>query len=302
MSKLSTCVIYNPRAGRGRAKQLLDSTTKWACPVAVVRATQAPGHGMELARQAAEEGFERVIAAGGDGTVHEVANGLMHARRPAVRMGVWPLGSSNDYAHTLGLDPWWKASGAGHTLRSVAVDIGHITGTNRELYYANCAGVGFNGMVALESRSIRWLRGMPLYALAFLKAMVKHFRTPELHVQLAESEFRKPTLALTINLGIREGGFPITMMASLTDQKFDGLHVADVSRWDLIRFLPGLMSGNLPMNHPKLSRFTSSRVVVTSAEPLCIHADGEFFCRPADKITQATFDILPAALFVECLL
>jgi diacylglycerol kinase (ATP) len=301
MSNLSTCVIYNPRAGRGRAKQLLDSTVKWACPEAVVRPTQAPRHATELAKQAAEEGFERVIAAGGDGTVHEVANGLMQAKRPAVRLGVWPLGSSNDYAHTLGLDPWWKAGGKGYALRSVAVDIGHITGTNREVYYANCAGVGFNGMVALESRSIGWLRGMPLYALAFLMAMVKHFRTPELHVQLAESDYRKPTLALTINLGIREGGFPITKMASLTDQKFDGLHVANVSRWDLIRFLPGLMSGNLPTNHPKLSRFSTGRVVVRADHALCIHADGEFFCKPTDEITTATFDILPAALFVECL-
>ena len=152
---------------------------------------------------AADEGFERVIAAGGDGTVNEVANGLLRASKPAT-MGVWPLGSSNDYAFALGLNVWWKTEGKGVSLRSRAVDVGQVKGGERELFYLNCAGVGFNGMVALDSRQIRWLRGMPLYGLAYLRCLMWYFRTPVTRVELDDATITAPLLALTVN-GIAHG-------------------------------------------------------------------------------------------------
>ena len=301
MMAASTCVVYNPQAGRGRARHLLDQTRQWACPTAEVRQTEGPGHAMELARVAAQEGYATVVAAGGDGTSHEVANGLLQADIPGTALGIWPLGSSNDYAFALGLTPWWKHEGRGHALIRKHVDVGRLhDGGTRQQFYVNCAGVGFNGMVALESRSIRWLRGTPLYALAFLKAMAKHFRTPTLTVQLDDITHRWPTFALTVNIGLREGSFPITAMAKLDDDRFDGLHVSDVSRWELLKFLPALMSGNLPGDHPKLRRFTAQHIRVQAEEPLCIHGDGEFFCRPADGVTHAVFESLPKRLLVEC--
>jgi diacylglycerol kinase (ATP) len=195
-------VIFNPAAGRGRARKLVDKVRTWAAPGAELRPTTAPGHGIELAQAAATEGFEVVIAAGGDGTVNEVGNGLMRAGKAAV-MGVWPLGSSNDYAFALGLDDWWKRQGKGVPLRRRAVDVGVVCGGKREHFYLNCAGVGFNGMVALESRRIRWLRGMPLYALAYLRAMLWHFRAPPARVKTDGEEMFTPLLALTVNIGVR---------------------------------------------------------------------------------------------------
>jgi diacylglycerol kinase family enzyme len=290
--------VYNPFAGRGRARKLIDDARRWAGPDAELRASEGPGHGVELARAAAEQGFGRVVAAGGDGTVHEVANGLLTANT-ASTLAVWPLGSSNDYAYSLGLNGWWKARGNGTPLQPKLVDVGRISGGGREQYFVNCSGVGFNGMVALESRKIRHLRGHPLYALAFLRAMWWHFRTPTLTVTFDGQEVVRPTLALTVNVGKKEGGFPITDGAKLDDGRFDFLHVADVKRWELVRFLPGLIVGRLPLTHPKLRFGTGETVNVSGDTPLCVHADGEFFCKPDDGITAVRFETLPRKLMVE---
>jgi len=358
VSQPPTCVIYNPAAGRGRARDLVNQVRTWAAPGAEMRETSAPGHGVELARAAADEGFERVIAAGGDGTVNEVANGLMRADRRAT-MGVWPLGSSNDYAFALGLDDWFRAEGKGVPLRPRAADVGVVSGGRREHFYLNCAGVGFNGMVALDSRKIRWLRGMPLYALAYLRCLLWHFRAPPAVVEWGDGvghptpsgELRSPgdpsptgrgggrgvspqvqpppplpagegsarreaggpgvgmstkwmsltspLLALTVNVGVREGGFPITPAARVDDGRFDFVHVADLRRWDLIRLLPALMAGKIPADEPKIRTGTAARVRVTSGVPLCCHADGEFACVPADGVTELTFDTLPGRVTVE---
>src|SRR5262245_29633172 len=97
------CVIYNPTAGYGRAKHHLDSLRRALEKDAEFLPTRGPGHAEELALAAARVGVPLVGAAGGDGTIHEVANGLLRAERPEAALAVYPLGSANDYAHSLGL-------------------------------------------------------------------------------------------------------------------------------------------------------------------------------------------------------
>src|SRR6516164_2642942 len=108
MSLADICVIFNPRSGRDRARQRMRKLHELLGARAVFRPTERPGHGEELALEAAKQGFATVAAAGGDGTVHEVANGILRARRPEVVLEIYPVGSANDYAHTLGLDPEWR--------------------------------------------------------------------------------------------------------------------------------------------------------------------------------------------------
>jgi diacylglycerol kinase family enzyme len=294
-----TCVIFNPSAGRGRARKLIAATRAWAGPDADFRATREPGHGAELAEQAAREGFARVIAAGGDGTVHEVANGLLRADKPGVRFGVWPIGSSNDYAAALNIATWWERRGRGITLTPKPVDVGRVFSGTRSLFFVNCLGIGFNGMVALESRGIRSLRGLPLYASAFVKAMLWHYTAPPLTIRYDDTELTLPTLAATVNVGVREGGFPVTPDAALDDGQFDYLHVSDAKRWQLARYLPALIAGTLPKDHPKIRMGRCTRASVRGDTPLCVHADGEFFCLPADGVTGLEIELLPKKLLVE---
>jgi len=295
----STCVIYNPAAGRGRSKKLLEKVRAWADPNAELMPTSEVGHGVELAWEAAEAGYAKIIAAGGDGTVHEVANGILRADRPGVVFGVWPLGSSNDYASALGLKPWFRNCGEGIALATRLVDVGLLTRPGRTEYFVNCMGIGFNGMLALEARKIRWLRGLPLYSLAFVRAMLWYYRTPNVRIRWDDVEQEVRTLSASVNLGQREGGFPITNMASLEDGLFDTVRVGNLKRWQLLRYLPNLILGRLPKDHGKIVRGYCTGAHFSSEEPFCVHADGEFFAKPEESVHEFDVELLPKHLRVE---
>src|SRR5262245_63292581 len=129
------CVIYNPTAGYGRAKRHLDSLRRALEERAEFLPTQGPGHAEELALAAARAGFPLVGAAGGDGTVHEVANGLLRAGGAEAALAPFPIGSANDYAHSLGLMPvWWTRPGAAVAVRPVDVGVARAPG-GRERYF-----------------------------------------------------------------------------------------------------------------------------------------------------------------------
>jgi diacylglycerol kinase family enzyme len=294
----ATCVIYNPAAGRGKAETLLKELR--AAPGAdfELRPTDRPGHAVELARQAAE-GFARVVAAGGDGTVHEVANGVLESGNREVTFAVWPIGSANDYAYSLGMTRWWERRAERPATETLLADVGQVSGGGRHLFFVGNFGLGFNGMVNAEARKTRWLAGMPLYAWAFLKSIVRHFATPRMTVRFDDRETEGPTLALSVLLAQREGNFPLRPDASLTDGLFDYMHARKLRRWQLVRYLPAMATGRLPENHPRIALGRTCRIAVRSEVPLCAHADGEFFCLPADGVTELTVEVIPARLRVE---
>ncbi len=294
-----TCVIYNPAAGRGKAEKMLKEIRSAPRADFELRPSTEPQHSVDLARKAVEEGFAKVIAAGGDGTVHEVANGVLQSGRRDVVFSVWPIGSANDYAFSLGMDEWWKKRAENPPTETLEVDVGQATASGRERFFVCNLGVGFNGMVTVEARKTLWLKGLPLYAWAFLKAIVKHFATPVMTIRFDDHEVTTPTLALSVLNAQREGNFPLRPGADLTDGLFDYMHATRLSRGHLIRFLPKMMSGTLPENHRLVRLGRARRFEVRSEAPLCVHADGEFVCVPADKIHDLIVDVLPRRLRVE---
>src|SRR5207244_7509708 len=138
---------------------------------------------------------------------HEVANGILRAGRPEVTLTVFPIGSANDYAHSLGLDAdWWLHGDSG--VNACHVDVGKArTPGGRERFFVNGLGLGFNGAVTLESRRVRGLQGVPLYTIALLRALWRHYTAPDMAVTIDGATRRGPTLALTVALGRREGNF-----------------------------------------------------------------------------------------------
>ena len=296
--RTESCVIFNPAAGKGQARRWIDRACRaWPGDIRLLP-TDAAGHAEELARASAADGFPVVIAAGGDGTVHEVANGLLRSDRPEVVMSVWPIGSANDYAFTLGLCAWWK----GHLIEPLearSVDVGCLTAGSRSRFFVNGLGLNFNASVTLESRRISWLRGMPLYGLAMLKALCGQFRKPLMRLRFDGLIREMPTLALTVNIGQREGNFPLTPRAELDDGLFDVVHAGPLRRWDLIRHLPGMAAGNLPTRDPRIWQGRCREVEVRSSEPVPVHLDGEIFCRAEEGISQFQIELLPKRLRVQ---
>jgi diacylglycerol kinase family enzyme len=289
------CVIVNPTAGRGRARRWLEELQQAPGAGVELRHTTAPGHGEELAFEAVRAGFPVVAAAGGDGTVHEVANGILRAGRPDVVFHVLPVGSANDYVHSLE-----RETEGSDTPRVRSVDVGLARRPDgRQRYFVNGLGLGFNGAVTQQARRIRWLRGVPLYALALWLALWRDYDCPEMTITLDEQQRQAPTVALSVALGRREGGFVLCPQARLADGAFDYLHVGPLGRWQVLAYLPRMVLGRIPSNDPKVSTGRCKHVIVQSEKPLSVHLDGEFFCLPKDAMRGIEIEIQPAALQVS---
>ncbi len=297
MSQPDTCVIINPASGRGRAPRRLERLRQRLTARVVFRASAAPGHAEQLAFEAAGEGFAVVAAAGGDGTVHEVANGLLRAGRPETALAVIPVGSANDYASSLGqaADPWLRREPA---LSERRVDVGLVrSACGRERFFVNGLGLGFNGAVTMESRRVRGLQGVPLYTLALLRALWYRWSFPCMAVTLDEDRREAPTLAFSAALGQREGNFLLAPHAILDDGLFDYLHVGSVGRLEVLRYVPGMIRGELAP-HPLLRQGRCQRIGLWSEAPLPVHLDGELFSEPKDDIRELEVRLLPGALRV----
>jgi diacylglycerol kinase family enzyme len=300
MSRASVCVIFNPTAGRQRARQRLNHLHCRLKAQAEFWPTLGACHAEELALRAAQAGFAIVAAAGGDGTVHEVVNGLLRSGRPDVCLGVLPIGSANDYAYSLGLDADWWIRGE-QPIRPRSVDVGLIRAGARSRFFCNCVGLGFNGYVVIESQRIKWMQGMLLYGLAMLRSLVVHFATPVMKVQMDREPARvHPTLMLNLCIGKREGNFLIAPDAIVDDGLFDYAHAGALSRRQVLGFVPGLITGRLP-THPEVWRGRCRHARVQSQADLVAHLDGELFCVPRDHVHEVDVELLPGALRVMAL-
>jgi diacylglycerol kinase (ATP) len=293
MPPVKLCVIFNPAAGKDRGTARLAKLRHAWGHHADFRPTLHPGHAIELAEQAAFEGFDVVAAAGGDGTAHEVLNGLMRVQNPDVQFSIIPIGSANDYAFSLGLDQKTPPPDR-------RVDVGLVRSPNgKSVYFGCCLGTGFNGCVTWESRRIRRLQGVLLYGLATVRALIDHYRTPPMTLHIDdEPAWTTPTLLFSTLVGKREGGFVLAPKAQLDDGLLDFVHASDLTRLEILRFLPRLAVFGPPDTYPKVRQGQCRRVRLLSESPLIVHTDGEFFCLPGDGVCELAIEIIPAALRV----
>jgi diacylglycerol kinase family enzyme len=288
------CVIFNPMAGRQRAARRLAQLRRVWADRAAFWPTEKAAHAEELAKRAAQEGFACVVAAGGDGTVHEVANGLLDAGRPEVVFGIVPIGSANDYAASL------AHNGVGQH-GPQPVDVAAVSdATGRRRHFVCCLGLGLNGAVTLEARKIKRLQGLALYGLATLRALWYRYATPPLEVTIDDQPpVTWPTLMLSVLLGRREGSFVLAPNARVDDGLFDYLHAGALSRFEVMRFLPGLALWGPPAQHPKVRQGRCRELRLQSPVPLTVHIDGEFFARPEDNVRTMHIRLVPHALRLQ---
>ncbi len=141
------CVIMNPHAGAAGALTDLRALIDGQASI-VLRMSTKGGHARDLAAGAVEEGFEIVVAAGGDGTIHEVVNGIMDSGRRDSRLGIIPLGTGNDLARTLAIptDPR-DALALLFTGRTVSIDLIRADAEGAHRFIVNAAAGGFSGQV-----------------------------------------------------------------------------------------------------------------------------------------------------------
>jgi YegS/Rv2252/BmrU family lipid kinase len=295
-------VIFNPTAARGAAERRLHQVQRLLDGRAEFHSTEGPGHAEELAHAAALAGHPTVVAAGGDGTVHEVANGVLRANQPSVGFGVIPFGSGNDYASALQVPRDVRhvcSSLLSETTR--LVDVGEVCDERgRKRFFVNTLGMGLSGAVSWESLGIKRLRGLALYSVAVLRAIWKHFHAIDAVLTIDAQRHEWPILYMALGVGQREGGgFVIAPNAKLDDGLFDYLHAGRVSRLQALRYVPQLLRGGVSSNDSVLRTGQCQRLLVESSQPLLAHLDGEMFARPGDGVQRLEIQMLPRRLQVR---
>jgi YegS/Rv2252/BmrU family lipid kinase len=263
--------------------------------------TVFPTHAVELARQAGEQGYEVVIAVGGDGTVHEVINGLMllpEKERPI--LGIVPVGSGNDFAHAAGIpiDPI-EALNLALYGKPGKLDVGILTdGDGRVEYVDNTFGIGFDAVTTIRSHKLPFLRGFLMYLVAVIQTILLNFDPVNLKVETDEEIWQGPTVMFVMCNGPREGGgFLVAPDARPDDGIFQYASIGKVSRLMMFRLIPEVMKGT-HRRFKEVRMGTFRKMKLTSENPLYIHTDGEIFSGFGSKVQKLSFEILPNALHI----
>jgi YegS/Rv2252/BmrU family lipid kinase len=297
-------MILNPNADMGNAWKFASELHYLAEGFGQVdwAGTVYPTHAIQLARQAAEEGYDIVIAVGGDGTAHEVVNGLMEAeveKRPL--FSIVPMGSGNDYANNLGIpnDPEKALKGI-LTGKTRWVDIGYVEDQDgRGEYFDNTINIGFGGTVTILSHRLPLLRGFLIYLVAVLQTIIAHYDILDVEIDIdGKVTWKGQTLMLALCNGPREGGGFTTGPGALLDDGVLNYSITDkVSRLMMFRLIPEFMKGTqerFKQVHPG----TFKKMVINAKQPLVLHTDGEVFAGFSHSVHQLKIEILPKALEV----
>jgi YegS/Rv2252/BmrU family lipid kinase len=232
-----------------------------------------------------------VIAAGGDGTVHEAVNGWMRAGGGAP-LGVVPVGTGNDFAKMLEASPDWREA----CWRVARRQTRHVdVGCCNDFYFANGLGIGFDAQVALEANKIRWIRGNAVYGLALAKILLLHHSRPQLRIFHDGETLDTDITLLTINNGKVEGGaFVMAPDAEIDDGLFDVVVAKGMGRLGILGLLPQVLKGE-HMHNPRVLKFRTAKLTVQAVTPLPIHADGELTYSGAMNLE---IEVLPKRLEV----
>ncbi len=273
-------VIINPAAGRGAARRVQDPVQRafhdqgWAVDIHL---TREPGHGTELAREAVLAGARVVVAVGGDGAVHEVANGLLRA--PAeleggtATLGVVPIGSGNDFAKLIGV---YRHSIPRAVARLVTATVRRFdVGCVLDEYFVNTMGFGFGAEVVRARNAHPGLKGFFSYLIPIVQTFAV-FQPPIFEVSAPGFSERRRMMMVEVCNGTTAGGsYRFAPEADPADGLLDVCLIREVSVPRFLIALPRVMRGtHLGMKEMQLVR--AKTLTIRSPErPLLLHLDGE---------------------------
>ena len=298
-------IILNPISGRGMGEQsypiIEAELNEYGLDFEMCR-TESQGHAIQLAQEAAGDGFDVVAAAGGDGTLNEVLNGLMQVgssrdERPA--LAVIPIGRGNDFC--FGVDIPMNIEAVCHLLAGGEcrrIDVGLVKGGDypEGRYFGNGVGIGFDAVVGFEALKLKKLGGFPSYIVAALKTILLYYRAPMVQIEMNGESQTRPALMVSVMNGRRlGGGFMMAPEGKMDDGQFDLSIVGQVSRLGILGLLPRFMAGT-QASQPAVYTEQTAAIKVTAVDGhLPAHADGETICTAGQELE---IRILPKAMRV----
>lgn len=262
-----TLIILNPAAHSERARRQRARVESFARG-SVICPTSRSGEAEALARRAAQEGFERIVAAGGDGTIHEVVNGLAGSD---ASLGLLPMGTMNVFATELGLPTHdlgrcWDVIEKGNTR---LVDLPNAN----DKYFAQLAGVGLDAQVVKET-SLALKRSFGPLSYLIQAAQIAARVPPRLSISSENATIDEASFVLVGNGRLYGGPFPFFKHAVNDDGLLDVIVFKRLGYLEIIRYLQDVLFSS-QINAPEVEYFQTSRLSVTSDQPVPVELDGE---------------------------
>lgn len=299
MTRPHITFILNPAAGRGKARHIrtrLEDVLRHSSLNYSFLVTSQPGEATMLAREATAHSSV-VVAVGGDGTVNEVAAGVMNS---SAALAVLSEGSGNDFGRTVGaptkpihLIPLLEH----HTVKKFDVGkavVTHKNGKVDERYFFNSIGIGFDAAVAKKVSTIQWLRGVPLYLTALVQTL-SGFEPRKGSVTSPEYSLENNFLVVCAGIGQWEGGgFRLTPKAIPDDGLFHVCCAVGNSIREVLPVLPFTLTGK-HIGKKHITDFVTDALTVSIDGGFPVHGDGEIF---GLDITGVEISTMPGALNV----
>lgn len=279
MKKRPIPLFINPVAGRGRARQRAESIRRLLQSAGVefedVQSTSV-GDIEYMVFAAVSAGADRIIVAGGDGSVHEAVNGILRSGSQTA-LGVIPVGTGNDFAKACFIPLHWEdatrllADRIANNVPPRRIDAGRMN----DRYFANGAGIGFDAKINHIARSIRLPLGDLVYLIAVFQGVWDGVLTPEVRLRFDTTEYAGPVTLVEVCNGASVGGmFHIAPMAKNDDGILDLVFVQPVGRLRVFALLPRLIRGT-HLSAPEVSCSTIRSLTLVASDPVPSHLDGE---------------------------
>ena len=263
-----TIVILNPTAGSPehvRSWQERIESLAGDCPVHV---TSHSGEAEALARRAVEEGFIRIVAAGGDGTVSQVANGLTGSN---AILGVLPMGSVNVFAMELGL-PLHSLQRCWDIIEDTNVRLVDLPSANGQ-YFVQLAGVGLDAQVVKET-SLAFKRSFGPLSYLISAAQIAARQPPKLFIESAHTAVEEGSFVLIGNGRLYGGPFPFFKHAIIDDGLFDVVVFKRLGYLEIIKYLQDVVFSS-DIKVPEIEYFQTQQLRITSEQDVPLELDGE---------------------------
>lgn len=301
VNKTYARVIVNPAAGANSTYRKwpgIRNCLKKSGLSFDFRFTEGRGHGIELARSAAGDGYRYLVAVGGDGTVHEIANGIMQTPGASqTSLGIVCTGTGSDLSRSIGIPSDYSLACSSLTgKRRMTVDMGLVEyrekGETKQRYFINSAGIGIDAKVVESTEKLpKYFGGTIPYLVGLVRTFIG-YRNKPVRFRIGEKASEKARIMSMVVANGRYfgGGMQVAPLAKLDDSLLDIIIIGDFSKLELIKNLSKVYKGT-HLTLPKIRLEKSTKLTIDSSQKFLLHADGELLGEG-----PVTFGILPGAL------
>jgi YegS/Rv2252/BmrU family lipid kinase len=281
--------VVNPVAGKGKAQRLIPEIRS-ICSLCnaeyQIKETTKPGDAEAIAKWGSDNGYERIVAVGGDGTLNEVINGIAGTE---TSIGSVPGGSGNDFIRMINNHKDVRQIIADNVKGNIKrVDLGKCN----DRYFINIGSCGMDAEVAAEMQKMKkYFAGTSAYIAAALQTVFT-YKGRKLKIEIDDNKFEANTLLIAISNGrFYGGGVEPNPEADIADGYFDICFIRQLSRLKMISALPQYLKNKHEGIQDMLSHYRGRKVKITADRDIGINIDGEIIFN-----NIMNFDIIPGGI------